>query len=76
MIRAKEEAKEEADRIKRESNLQRKMKCYSIDHLAVQDYFKKLNKCLNNAGEYNEAIMQLVEVILFESSQNRDNQQL
>ena len=31
MIRAKEEAKEEADRIKRQSQAQRRMRCYSID---------------------------------------------
>ena len=27
-------------------------------------------------GEYSEAIMQLVEVIMFEYNQNRENQQL
>ena len=78
MIRAKEEAKAEKERMKKLEKSQRVMRVYGIDFQGAQLYFKQLKEAMNkvNLNDYNEAIQSLIEVIIHEYSQNKSNQQV
>jgi len=75
MIRAKEEAKAEKERMKKLEKSQKVMRVYGIDFQGAQLYFKQLKDTLNktNLNEYNECINSLIEVINHENSQNMNN---
>ena len=78
-IREAEDKKAEAARIKKQSDAQRKMRCYGIDFEGASLYFKMLKDVYekeNDPDKYNEEIVTLIEVINHEFSQNVGNQQL
>lgn len=78
-IREAEEKKAEAARIKKQSDQQRRMRCYGIDYEGASLYFKQLKQCYENENDpdkYNEEIVTLIEVIQHEFSQNIGNKQL
>lgn len=78
MIREKEEQKAEAERLKRQSESQKRMRCYGIDFQGASLYFRQLKECMmkTNMASYNDAIVSLIEVISHEYSMNTGNQQL
>ena len=77
MIRAREEAKAEKERMKKLEASQRVMRIYGIDFQGVQLYFRQLKEAMNkkNPDDYNMSLSLLIEVIKHEYNQNKSNQQ-